>query len=212
MNTHKNTYPGTLITIEGIDGSGKSTLAINLHNALQKRGINALATKQPGGTSIGKLIQQILQKDLYAQTEYLIFAADRAQHAQEVLIHALTKNTIVVCDRMADSSVVYQGYGRGLSIQMIKQINDWALQGIQPNIVFYLELSIAQAQKRLEQRNIRLTSFEKEESTFWENIIKGYKELYKNRPDVCRLDATKTPEELTHDALEELVKRDIIKN
>src|SRR5438067_1616217 len=109
---------GMLITIEGIDGSGKSTLAKNLYQHLIANDVDALLTREPGATPLGKALRTILQEKNVAvcdQAEYLLFAADRAQHFKDTIIPALAKGTVVISDRMADSSLVYQGYGRGLN-------------------------------------------------------------------------------------------------
>ena len=132
---------GLLITIEGIDGSGKSTLAKNLTTYLQRE-YETVLTKEPGGSALGKQLRTLLQTQPVPITplaEYLLFAADRAQHFHEVIIPNLKKGRIIISDRMADSSIVYQGYGRGLDREKIKYVNQWAMQGVQPDITFYVQ-------------------------------------------------------------------------
>src|SRR3972149_5899470 len=122
-----------LITLEGIDGSGKSTLAKKMADTLH----NVVLTKEPGGSALGKKLREILQMQPVPITpiaEFLLFAADRAQHFDEVVIPALEQNKIVISDRMADSSLVYQGYGRGINMENIKLVNKWVMQDITPDI------------------------------------------------------------------------------
>ena len=113
---------GILIAVEGIDGSGKSSFAKNLTEFFTSHDIATCLTKQPGGTPLGKQLRHILQTQsvpLCSKAEYLLFAADRAQHMHEVIAPALQEKKIVISDRLADSSIIYQGYGRGLEIPTI---------------------------------------------------------------------------------------------
>jgi len=199
---------GILIAIEGIDGSGKSTLAHNLYNKLSQEHIPAILTREPGATPLGKQLRSLLHKrpfDICPKAEYLLFAADRAQHIQQVIVPALKEHNIVISDRMGDSSVVYQGYTRGLGIEMIKKINSWAMNNIHPNLTFYVQLSVNQAVERIKQRNEALTSFEKEGTEFLQSLVDGFNDLYKDRSDVIILDGTQSPEQLTEQAYSSLI-------
>jgi dTMP kinase len=183
---------GRLITIEGIDGSGKSSVAQCLVKCLEERGRTVLLTKEPGGTELGGTLRTILhtQKDRVGDVaEFLLFAADRAQHFEQIIIPALAKGTIVISDRMADSSLAYQGYGRGLDREMIKKINAWAMQYQAPNIVLYLRLDPASARERVRARHQALTSFEREGVDFWQRVSSGYEEIFAARQNVITLDA-----------------------
>jgi len=195
---------GILIAIEGIDGSGKSTLAHNLYNKLGEGKIPAVLTKEPGATALGTQLRAILHErpfEFCPKAEYLLFATDRAQHMDTVVLPALNDNKIVISDRMGDSSVVYQGYARGLDINMIEAINSWAMNGIQPDLIFYVQLSATQAMDRIKKRNKTLTSFEKEGKAFIESLITGFNTLFKHRSNVIWLDGTNTPEELAEETL-----------
>ena len=195
---------GFLITLEGIDGSGKSTLANHLNFQLTQLGYPTVLTKEPGGTPLGKKLRPILQeKDVAvcAQAEYLLFAADRAQHFHEVIIPNLMQKKIIISDRMADSSLVYQGYGRGLDKTIISTVNAWAMQQIKPNLTIYVKIPAQIALQRLRQSRPALTSFEKEGSDFLEKLIAGFSDVFKDRPHVLELDGTQSPEQLTKDAL-----------
>ena len=194
---------GLLIVIEGIDGAGKSVLAKNLSFKLSEQKIDHLLTQQPGGTPLGIKLRKILheeKKDVCDLAEYLLFAADRAQHVEQIIIPTLNEGKLVISDRMTDSSLAYQGYGRNIDIEKIKIVNSWAMKNIEPDIVFYLEIDIKTAHKRLFNRNQTLTSFEKEKTNFWEKVIAGYKKIFENRKNVFYLDGTQTPEKITDDA------------
>jgi len=190
---------GVLIAIEGIDGSGKSTLARNLCTSLIKEKLSVILTYEPGDTKIGKGIRKILQEKTVPvcdTTEFLLFAADRAQHFNDIVIPGLNNKNIVISDRMADSSVVYQGYGRGLDIETIKTVNRWAMQNITPDITFYVKISLKEALARLKKRKGLPTSFEKEKDSFKKKLIKGFDSIFKNRPDFIILDGTQSAEML----------------
>jgi len=198
---------GFLIAIEGIDGSGKSTLARNLYNNLIKQKIPVVLTKEPGATPLGAQLRTLLHKKpwpICPKSEYLLFATDRAQHMVDIIKPALEKNAVVISDRMGDSSVVYQGYARGLDIEMIKQINRWAMNNIGPNLVFYVKLSAQQAVDRIKQRNEALTSFEKESEAFIQALVDGFDRLFNNQPHIVHLDGTKTPTALLEQALDSI--------
>lgn len=189
---------GMLISVEGIDGSGKSTLVHHLAQQLQTCGCPVVATKEPGGSSLGKLLRNILQHRpvaLMSRAEYLLFAADRAQHMDEVIKPALKAGSIVISDRMADSSLAYQGYGRGEDLTMITTINTWAMQEYKPDLTFYMKIEPQEAIKRLRTRRV-LTVFEKEQTGFVERLITGFNEIFRNRDNVITLDGTLPPLEI----------------
>jgi dTMP kinase len=191
---------GILITIEGIDGSGKSTLVSNVHTHLKEQNFPVIVTKEPGGSTLGKELRTILQtqtKPLSAKAEYLLFAADRAEHFHDIVSPHLQQKTIVISDRSSDSSLVYQGYGRGLDIRMIDQINSWAKNGLSPDLIFYINISPELAQQRLTLRNEKLTRFEQEGFAFTKRLIHGFNEIFKNRTNVVTLDGNESPEILT---------------
>jgi len=187
-----------LICIEGIDGSGKSTLAQRLKLFLQQNGNTVLLTKEPGGSALGKQLRSILQTQpmpISPISEFLLFAADRAQHVQEVIKPAIAQSTIVITDRMGDSSLVYQGYGRGIDKQMITKVNEWALQGITPDLTLYVKIDGTTAAQRVHKRG-ELSAFEKEQADFVDRLISGFNELYHDRVDVITLDGTQSPDDI----------------
>ncbi len=201
----KKLTSGILIAIEGIDGSGKSTLAKNIAHALEKKQFPILLTKEPGATQLGKKIRAIVQQQdvpVCAKAEYLLFAADRAQHFAQIVIPALKNNMLVLSDRMSDSSIVYQGYGRGLDINFIKMVNEWAMNGFLPNVTIFVQTPFEVALKRLQARK-QLTTFEKE-TDFMKKLEQGFNDLFANREDVIILDGNQTPEQLTKQAIQKI--------
>lgn len=204
----KNQSHGLLITLEGIDGSGKSTLAQTLADALMQRNIPVQLTREPGGSELGKHLRSMLQERSVAlcpKAEFLLFAADRAQHFHDVIIPSLAKGMVVISDRMADSSLVYQGFGRGLELPFIETVNAWAMNGIKPNLTLYLKISPAQARERLALRSPHLTAFEKDVDDLRERLVHGFETIFATRDNVITLDALQSVEDLTHQAVDALV-------
>ena len=192
-------HKGLFISIEGIDGCGKTTLIEKLVAALKDSDKQVLLTKEPGGSMLGKQLREILQQQqekLDGKAEFLLFAADRAKHFTTTVIPALENGRIVITDRCSDSSLAYQGYGRFLDKDMIKKVNTWVMQNVVPDIVFYLQLDVTTANERLIKTRKELTTFEQETIDFWHRVIQGYEEIFAHRPDVCKLDACTSPEDV----------------
>ncbi len=147
---------GLLITFEGGEGSGKSTQVRLLSQRLQTLGWPCLCTREPGGTPLGQSLRELLlhktDTRLDPLAELLLYAADRAQHITEVIHPALQAGHLVLCDRHTDSTLAYQGYGRGLDLSLIEQLNSIATQGIRPDITFWLNLSPDLGLARTRQR------------------------------------------------------------
>jgi dTMP kinase len=200
---------GILIAIEGIDGSGKSTLAKNLSLSLAQQGFNTTLTREPGDSQLGKEIRTLVQTQnmpISSQAQYLLFAADRAQHFSERIIPALKENKVIICDRLADSSLAYQGYGNGLDLEMIKNVNAWSMQEIPIDLTIFVRVSVEIALERCGKRGA-LSAYEKKE--FLHRVADGFEELYKNRTDVIIVSGTESPENLNKqvcDAIEQWIK------
>jgi dTMP kinase len=185
---------GIFITLEGIDGCGKSTQARMLAALLTEHSIPHLITREPGGTEIGNQIRNILlsgsNSGLVATAELLLYAADRAQHVQEMLLPALDSGQVVLCDRYTDATMAYQGYGRGLSFDLIEELNRLATDNLIPDLTLLFDLDVGQAQSRVgagvAERGIadRLDS---ETSDFHERVRVGYLELARRYPERYRL-------------------------
>jgi len=195
---------GILIAIEGIDGSGKSTLAKGLTSRLLQEQIPVILTREPGGTPLGAYLRKMLQArrdvSICPKAEYLLFAADRAQHVEEVINDALEKNMVVISDRMGDSSIAYQGFGRGVDIDMIQTINQWALGGRLPDITIYLRVDSSTALKRRMERNSTPTDFEGEEAKFLERVIQGFDSIMKNKEGAIIIDGMQSIDQVVLDA------------
>jgi len=136
-------YPGLFITFEGCEGCGKSTQARLLYNILRQHGLQCILTHEPGGTPLGNKIRDVLKvkRDFHiaAEAELFLFAASRFQLVSDVIRPALSSGKIVICDRFSDSTFVYQGYGRGLDLKMIDEINELATGGLGPDITILLD-------------------------------------------------------------------------
>lgn len=195
------------ICFEGIDGSGKSTLARGIFAAYTEQQKKVILTKEPGGTPIGQQLRSVVQyaqEPLDSRSEFLLYAADRAQHYTQVLEPALRAGTIVLSDRTFLSSIAYQGYGRQLDVNILTQINAWALRDVKPDVIVYLALDPEIAYQRIHARAEQLTRFEQEKKDFFARVVHGYDILLTQYPCVIRLDARKTPEALLTECLRRL--------
>lgn len=196
--------PGALITLEGIDGSGKTALLNRLAEQLTNDGYNVITTKEPGGTNIGRMLKRVLleeEKECNPRVEYLLFAADRAEHFARLVIPALRDGAIVISDRMADSALAYQGYGRGLSKELITTVNSWAMHDIVPDITFYLKISPEICAVRRAQRSHSTDTMEREKRPFWNAVSEGYDKIAQTRDGIKTIDATQTKDEVFQAAL-----------
>ena len=188
---------GILIALEGIDGSGKTTLAHNLFSLLQEKHNNVILTREPGATALGKEVRELIHHQtipLSGPAQYLLFAADRAQHFAEVIIPGLQEKKIIISDRMADSSLAYQCYGNGLDFEMVRTINAWTMNNIIPDITIFVHVPVSVALERVNKRG-NVSAYEKQE-TFLHAVAQGFEKLYKNRDDVIIIDGTQTEETL----------------
>lgn len=198
---------GFFIAVEGIDGSGKSTFIKALGAELSKANIANLVTKQPGATPLGHLLREIIMKKevpINSQAEFLMFAADRSQQVEDIIKPALDKGEIVLCDRTGDSSLVYQGYVRGLNTDMISTVNSWVMQGVTPSLTFYVQLDVQTAFDRVFKRQEELTQFEKEKEGFMQKVKDGFEDLYKNNQNVVYLDGNLSTDTLVQQAFEKI--------
>ena len=202
------------ITLEGIEGVGKTTLIENLADVFRTLNHEVVVTREPGGCALGKTLRSLLlnpETSVCPEAELFLFLADRAQHVAEVIRPALERDAVVLCDRYADSTIVYQGYGRGLSIDRLRQLNEVAVGGLWPDRTFVLDMDPTQALSRACQRNRELGiadtegRFEAESLAFHNRIREGFK-LWAahNTKRIGILDASDTPEGVLHQALESI--------
>lgn len=185
---------GRYIAFEGAEGCGKSTHAARLAEAL-----GAVLTRETGGTPIGRRIREILHDtsvtDLAPRAEALLAAADRAQHITEVVEPALSAGHHVVSDRTVYSTLAYQGYGRGLPLDDVRSINDWAVRGIWPELVLLMEIPLAEQERRLAKRT--LDRFEQEDGGFHQRVREGFRALADAEPERwVVIDATMSRDEV----------------
>ncbi|MEB3330111.1 MAG: dTMP kinase [Candidatus Sericytochromatia bacterium] len=173
------------ITLEGPEGAGKSTQLPQLAKWLEVAGHAVVATKNPGGTPIGGQLREVLLKpanqDLNPLAELLLYAADRAQHVEELVRPALAQGSIVLCDRYTDSTLAYQGYGRGLDLALIAQLNTIATRGLRPDLTLLLDLPPAEGLARV-RASRRVDRLEVEALAFHERLRAGYLELAAAEP------------------------------
>lgn len=195
------------ITLEGIEGSGKTTQIWRLVDFFEDRGIECVATRQPGGTLIGENIRSILldpaNSALEPLAELLLYLADRAQHINELIRPALKKGKTVVCDRYFAATLVYQGFARGLSIELIRQLHQLLFDDLKPDVTLLLDLSpqvgLERAWQQLNngQRSGDESRFEAEAVAFHEKVRAGYLELARLEPDRFRIvDAAQSQDEV----------------
>ena len=175
---------GCFLTFEGPDGPGKSTQARRLADRLRAEGLTAVQVREPGGTSTGELIRALVQhtpsqEGLCSEAEILLFAASRAQLTRQVILPALDSGAWVVCDRYADSTAVYQGFGRGADLEAIVAINRVATVGIEPDATFLIDVSVPEGQRRLAARRAESDAtydrMEGQDIAFHERVRDGYR-------------------------------------
>ena len=182
-----------MISFEGGDGSGKTTQINLLANHLTTQGNNCLLTREPGGTTLGKLIRRVVVESTEEKIEYhselFLYLADRAQHVRKVIQPTIQSNRLLLCDRFTDSTLAYQGYGRGVDLALLRRMNQLASGGIEPDLTFLLTCPVEVALPRAIQRIDRQKSggsredrFESEDLEFHERVRKGFLELAQAEP------------------------------
>lgn len=176
------------ITLEGVEGSGKTTLAKGLEKALMLRGHEVLVTHEPGGGKISEAIREIIldpeNEQLDTGAEALLYAAARKQHISEIIQPALAKGQIVICDQFTDSSIAYQGYGRGLDLKGLESINNFATNGLIPNLTLFIDVEPAVGLDRIKKNGTReVNRLDLETTQFHERVYNGYLEQAKKTPE-----------------------------
>lgn len=191
---------GMFITFEGPDGSGKTTQIKLLEKYFEYKGYDLLITREPGGTDISEQIRRVIldknNTEMDRITEALLYAASRAQHVAEVIKPALLQGKVIICDRFVDSSIVYQGVGRGLGIDFIKKINDIATVGTKPDITFLMKISPKEGLSR-KYSSDECNRLDMEKLEFHNNVYEGYlklEKLYSER--IIGIDAGRAIEEI----------------
>lgn len=197
---------GLFITLEGPDGSGKSTQIKKLKHFFEMQGKETIVTREPGGTPISEKIREIIldkeNKEMDPMTEALLYAASRAQHVAQIIRPALERGATVICDRFLDSSMAYQGYGRGLG-DSVSIINAYAIKGCMPDLTFLMKLDPSVGKDRIGTGD--MDRIELEDLDFHERVFQGYEELELQFPDrIVAIDATQGADEIFHEILEHI--------
>jgi len=195
---------GKFITLEGPEGSGKSTQAKMIIHHLAERGIEAICTREPGGTALGEAIRNILQHNAAGEApceraELLLFEASRNQLVEKVIRPSLEKGIWVICDRFIDSTTAYQGFARGLPIEEVQAINRFTINDVSPDLTLLLDLEVEIGFERIAQRFLELDEsadrFEQEERSFHERVRQGYLKLAEEEPNRFKIvDASQEPD------------------
>ncbi|MBS5115697.1 MAG: dTMP kinase [Erysipelotrichaceae bacterium] len=193
---------GLFITLEGPEGSGKTTIASLVEKKLKERGLNVVMTREPGGIEISEQIRKIIldpnNTAMDSKTEALLYAAARRQHLVEKVIPALKQEAIVICDRFIDSSLVYQGIGRGLGIDKVYDMNLFAIEDIMPDFTLFFDIDPKLGLERIHKDQQReINRLDMEDLNFHQKVYQGYKEVVSRYPErIIEIDASKSIEEV----------------
>lgn len=202
------------VTIEGIEGCGKSTLISNLAARLRAQGRDVLTTREPGGTPVGDAVRKIFLEPglvLTPLTEALLVNAARAAHVADAIQPALRENRIVLCDRFVDSTLAYQGFGRGIDRALLDGLCACATGGLVPDLTIILDLPLKISRERVAARTGVLDRMEAETDGFHERVRSGFLALAGEAARYHVLDATQSPDELASHACALLVPRGVAK-
>lgn len=199
---------GLFITFEGPDGSGKTTIATLVAEALKNKGIDVVLTREPGGIEIAEQIRKIIldpkNTAMDERTEALLYAAARRQHLIEKVLPALKENKIVICDRFVDSSLVYQGVGRGIGIDKVYEMNLFAIEGIMPDFTIFFDIDPKLGLERTKKDEKRtLDRLDLEGLTFHQKVYDGYMEVVERfKERIICIDASKSIEEVKDNVMD----------
>lgn len=204
---------GRFITVEGGDGAGKSTVIARMYEELRRRGMDVLLTREPGGIDIAEKIREIILNPAHTQmdkrTEALLYAAARRQHLVEKILPALEAGKLVLCDRFIDSSLAYQGHARGLGIEEVFVINQFAVEGCMPELTLYFDVSPEVGLERINAtRGREVNRLDLEGLRFHELVQEGYQLAIARDPErFIIIDAEQNPDQVYQAAMEALLAR-----
>ena len=188
---------GYFITFEGVDGCGKTTQMELLSEYLQNNGFEVLLTREPGAKGLGENIREILlyyEGNVSSRAESFLFLADRAQHIDEIVIPAIEEGKIVLCDRHTDSTIAYQGYGRGVNIEELKMLNNLATGDCKPDLTFVFDIDVETSMKRVGKDKDRMEASGIE---FFSRVRSGYLKIAKTEPQRVKvISSVKSIEEI----------------
>jgi dTMP kinase len=206
---------GKLIVFEGVEGAGKTTQMQRLIHSLQGNCFtikNLVATREPGGTELGRGLRRLLLEQgsgelVSERAELLMYAADRTQHVETFLKPQLALGSIVLCDRYTDSTIAYQGYGRGLNLNLIKQLNEIATGGLQSDLTFWLDINVEAGLDRVRARG-KFDRIEQANLEFHQRVQRGFSDLAGENPErIIRINADRTESEVAEEIQAILISR-----
>ena len=197
--------------MEGPDGSGKTTQIDMLIKYLEHRGYDIVIAREPGGTTIGEAIREIIlnpdYKEMGHMTELLLYASARAQLVNQVIKPALAEGKAVICDRFVESSAVYQGIGRGLGVDTVYEVNNFALGDVKPKLTIFMDLDAEDGIKR-KKKQAELDRMEQEDLSFHKRVVEGYRQLAKLYPErIVPINATLPIDEIHSMIVQEVEQR-----
>ena len=203
---------GLFVAFEGGDGAGKSTQARLLAQALRAAGHEVLLTREPGGTEIGEKLRALVLEhghgEIDARTEALLFAAARAAHVAQAIRPALARGAVVITDRYIGSSIVYQGVGRALGQETVRSLNEWATEGLWPDLTVLLDVDESEGRSRRTAGDAAEDRLESEPDAFHRQVRTAFLDLAAGRPEAALvLDAARAPEDLAREILAEVEAR-----
>lgn len=198
------------VTVEGIEGCGKSTLLAGLSERLRDRGGEIIVTREPGGTDLGNAVRRIFLERSFSPVplaEALLVNASRAQHVAEVIEPAMKRGALVLCDRFVDSTLAYQGYGRGMDLKLLQRLCDSATGGLVPDVTFILDVPAAVSRARVLARHPQPDRVEAEDEAFHTRVRNGFLELARAGERYRVFDGTRAPDELAAAAFTAVLSR-----
>lgn len=190
---------GLFLTLEGPEGGGKTTQLARLRERLEAQGVATVRTREPGGDAVGEKVRELLlSTEMTSEAEFLLFAAARAQNVAQVVRPAIDAGKVVLCDRFTDSSLAYQGVARGLPLDIIRAVNDFATGGLTPDRTFLLDLPAALG---LARRHASETNrLDHESLSFHEKVRRGFLDAARAEPErIFVLDASQSPDAVAED-------------
>ncbi|NET83103.1 MAG: dTMP kinase [Moorea sp. SIO1F2] len=212
---------GKLIVFEGVEGGGKTTQLQRCSNWLRASGLQdclgtldqtmpvVVVTREPGGTLLGTKVRQLLldrdSSPIHPRAELLLYAADRAEHVEELIKPQLVNGAIILCDRYTDSTIAYQGYGRGIDLKLIEELNQIATGGLESDLTLWLDIDVEIGLERARQRGT-VDRMEQADLAFHRRVQQGFQELYQQNPDrIVRVDASYSEEEV-HNSIQKILR------
>ncbi len=200
--------PGRFITFEGIDGAGKTTHIDALEQAWRQQGRDVVRTREPGGTALAeKLRELVLHDSMDPLTEALLVFSARRDHLQQVIRPALTRGAWVLCDRFTDATFAYQGAGRGFELAVLRQLETWVQEGLQPDLTLLFDLPPAVAASRLQAAR-QPDRFEALDAAFFERVRAGYLDRRSSQPDrFCVIQADASPHQVAEQVRTAIAER-----